>query len=592
MSQVYSNYAGYVYDSILSVGLAFREVEANHRHLLAPLGNSGSLTSVLVETLRNVNFSGVTGRMLFNANGKRVADFEIWQWWGGLYNEVGLFSHLSSELRYGSQAYQWKHGYDGYDRSYCGLGIPCKYTSLTIGVVIGCFLVIALPLYSFLYFKRNYKRKIAEAQQEYEKHREEFKLARWEISPIDVEIGRTLGRGHYAKVCLGILRNGMVEQKVAVKQLRVHSARYLREFFYEAEILKGLENENIIKLLGVFFDQGNFHIVMEYLENDNLNNFLKTRKHLVFDNYYHLEIAPNRLTSFARDIASALCHLQKCNIVHCDIAARNVLLGAEISGRKIAKLTDFGLSLDITRPANYRPRDPSHNPEMPVRLMSPETLRNKVFSFKSDIWSYGILLYEITTFGGVPYARVKDNDVMHHILEGNKLTLPPDITPAFKALIESCLQNEPKIRPNAESIKETLTQNPDLIRPCLDPDADIHSEDRPMSYQPDIGYGSYNGIKSQFSPHSRVRTITYSSLATSDYSDMRGGSSTTTQGNAPPGAYTSIDMALTENYHVSNSSTSPLLNGGDSDANYLQMSPMQSNGTVQNHDRNGDVNIS
>lgn len=584
MSRVYSTYAGFIYDSVLSLGLAFQEIEQKHRKLLAPLGNSENLTDILVEILRNrVNFTGVTGQMLFDETGTRESNFEIWQWWDGSYNEVGLFNHVSRKLINGTQDYKWKN--DRFDRSYCGLGIPCKSLKLTIAIVIGCFLTIALPLFSFFYFKW----KIAEANQKYLESREEFKLARWEISPSDVEIVKSLGRGHYATVCLGTLRHDEIERTVAVKQLRRESARYLREFFYEAEILKGLNHENIVKLLGVYFDQGNFHIVMEYLENNNLNKFLITRRRLLYDNYFHTEIAPNRLTSFAKDVASALCYLARCNIVHCDIAARNVLLGPEIGGRRIAKLSDFGLSLDIRRPVNYRPRDSSAHPEMPVRLMSPETLRNKVFSFKSDIWSYGILLYEITTFGGIPYARVKDNDVIQHILDGNTLELPHDVTADFRTLIESCLQVDASERPSAESIKQTLERKPDLIRPCRDPDTNYNVESISASYPKDTDYETSIGIsdRSQFPPNSSVGTITYSPLATSDYSDMRGGS--TTQGNVPAGSYTAIDMVLAENYQASNSSTSPLLNGG---TDYLPMSPLQNNGKSRNHARNGNTNTS
>ncbi|XP_044580271.1 receptor-like tyrosine-protein kinase kin-15 isoform X1 [Cotesia glomerata] len=158
-----------------------------------------------------------------------------------------------------------------------------------------------------------------------------------------------------------------------------------------------------------------------------------------------------RFINFAMDIARGMEYLEQKYIVHRDLAARNILVTSNLK----LKISDFGLSRDgiyvIGQSGNGVRR-------LPVRWMAPEALRDRAFTFKSDVWSYGVVLWEILTLGAFPYAEIQDDKLLQYIVMNNcRLKCPDNISPEFYYFLQSCWSTEPSKRPNFHQISHQLT---------------------------------------------------------------------------------------------------------------------------------------
>lgn len=338
------------------------------------------------------------------------------------------------------------------------------------------------------------------------------------------------------------------QRYVAIKQLNWDCRHYLREFFYEAEILKQLKHHpNVVELEGILFDRDRMQIVLEYLSGGNLQKFLRKNISRVLDNYYHSDISPKQITNYARDVAEALQYMQSKHIVHCDIAARNVLLTSD----KRAKLSDFGLSFDISKGNRNLPRGVSYLPPIPIRSTAPEVLNSKPASHKSDIWSYGTLLFEIATFGGVPHAQILSDNALLEYLKSDcsTLQLPTNMPIDLQNLISNCTKHEPNERYTIREILTTLESHPDIIKPCIDiSDTVCHSNGTSSNYTS----GSSIISKTTLAGYTEIKPVNYHQ-------------------EPEPGVYAPINSVIPQ-CNVSGSSTSRLLPSLD----YVEMYPTRS----------------
>merc|ERR1719394_2310081 len=168
-----------------------------------------------------------------------------------------------------------------------------------------------------------------------------------------------------------------------------------------------------------------------------------------------------RLTSMASDVASGLAFLHEQKYVHRDVACRNCLVNAS----RTIKLADFGMTRPMFENDYYRF---SRRGMLPVRWMSPESLADGIFTPMSDVWSFGVLLYEIITFGSFPFQGLSNNQVLENVKNGQTLTQPVGIKSQLGSLLRTCWSPTPTKRPSASEILELLTNNPRLISPCID----------------------------------------------------------------------------------------------------------------------------
>merc|ERR1719320_786379 len=290
-------------------------------------------------------------------------------------------------------------------------------------------------------------------------------LDEWEISRDRVVMNRKLGEGAFGQVCGGeffIDDKGWVA--VAVKTLRTGSSVDVKvDFLSEAEMMKRFDHKNIVKLLGVCTRTEPIYTVMEFMLYGDLKTFLLARRHLVSGNAREDvdEVSNKRLTAMAVDIVTGLSYLADLKYVHRDVAARNCL----VNDSRTVKLADFGMTRSMYESDYYRF---SKKGMLPVRWMSPESLADGLFTPMSDIWSYGVLLFEIITFGSFPFQGLSNSQVMGLIKSGNTLAVPPGIRYQMALLLRTCFSHTPTKRPTAAEIVELLLKHPRVVSPCID----------------------------------------------------------------------------------------------------------------------------
>jgi len=161
------------------------------------------------------------------------------------------------------------------------------------------------------------------------------------------------------------------------------------------------------------------------------------------------------------DVARGLSYLAEMKYVHRDLACRNCLVNAS----RVVKLGDFGMTRPIYENDYYKYH---RKGLLPVRWMAPESLENGIYTPASDVWSFGVVLYEIITFGSFPFQGMSNNQVLDRVKTGKTLPIPNGVKQELERLFRSCWTLEPPSRPHASEIVEFLANNPRIISPCLD----------------------------------------------------------------------------------------------------------------------------
>ncbi|XP_032577378.1 uncharacterized protein LOC6606797 isoform X1 [Drosophila sechellia] len=252
----------------------------------------------------------------------------------------------------------------------------------------------------------------------------------WVIPEAELQLRESIGKGEFGDVMLGILRN----EKVAVKMLKDEGA--VQKFLAEASVMTTLEHDNLVKFIGLVFTSKHLYLVTEYMSKGSLVDYLRSRG--------RQHITKKDQIIFAYDTASGMEYLEAKKVVHRDLAARNVL----ISENCVAKVSDFGLA-----------REECYNLDvgkLPIKWTAPEALKNGRFSNKSDMWSFGILLWEIYSFGRVPYPRIPLADVVKHVEVGYKMEAPEGCPPEIYEMMRQAWDLNPAKRPTFAELKVKL----------------------------------------------------------------------------------------------------------------------------------------
>lgn len=258
-----------------------------------------------------------------------------------------------------------------------------------------------------------------------------FEMAGWVINKIELKLGEVIGKGEFGDVVLGHLRGN----KVAVKTLK-DSSKTAQQFLAEASVMTSLRHPNLVQMIGVVFDWPSVCLVTEFMGKGSLVDYLRSRGRLHVTKRDHI--------NFATDTCAGMAYLESKKVVHRDLAARNVLISDECT----AKVSDFGLA-----------RDESFNQEggkFPIKWTAPEALRQSKFSNKSDMWSFGILLWEIYSFGRVPYPRIPLSDVVKHVEKGYRMEAPEGCPPEVYEMMRISWDLDPSRRPSFEEVLKRL----------------------------------------------------------------------------------------------------------------------------------------
>ncbi|XP_018549395.1 tyrosine-protein kinase receptor TYRO3 isoform X1 [Lates calcarifer] len=267
-------------------------------------------------------------------------------------------------------------------------------------------------------------------------------------------LGKELGKGEFGSVYEGIFTSveGM-DIKVAVKTMRVgiHSQEDLHEFLREAEIMKNFDHENVVRLLGVTLQREQDSrlpvpmVILPYMKHGDLRRFLIATRYGDIPMF----VPHQSLLCFMIDIAAGMNYLSSQGFLHRDLAARNCMLGDDLR----VSVADFGLSKKIYSSNYYRQKLAIR---VPIKWLAVESLSESVYTTKSDVWSFGVTMWEIVSRGRTPYPGVHNHELLDLLLSGHRLTPPEECDQKLYKVMQSCWDKEPNRRPGFGELGETL----------------------------------------------------------------------------------------------------------------------------------------
>ncbi|KAM9316655.1 proto-oncogene tyrosine-protein kinase ROS [Gastrophryne carolinensis] len=269
-----------------------------------------------------------------------------------------------------------------------------------------------------------------------------------------------LGSGAFGEVYEGtakdILGPGTGISKVAVKTLKSDATNNEKfDFLKEAHLMSQFHHGNILKLLGVCLFNEPQYIILELMNGGDLLTYLRGARPL--SPHGDPLLSPLDLLDIAVDISTGCAYLEKMHFVHRDLAARNCLVSVKEynSPDRTVKIGDFGLARDVYKTDYYRKKGEGL---LPVRWMSPESLIDGIFTTHSDVWSFGVLLWELFTLGQQPYQGFSNMEVVHYIRSGQRMDSPDNCPDNMLDLMLECWTQEPFKRPSFAHIHAQLEE--------------------------------------------------------------------------------------------------------------------------------------
>ncbi|XP_004345109.1 protein tyrosine kinase src [Capsaspora owczarzaki ATCC 30864] len=253
----------------------------------------------------------------------------------------------------------------------------------------------------------------------------------WEIPRSTIVLSRKLGAGQFGEVWEGTWNN---VTKVAVKTLKPGSMA-ADDFLKEAAVMKTLRHPKLIQLYAVCTDGEPIYIITELMRHGSLLDYLHDKGRV---------LKVPQLVDMSAQVAQGMAYLESQNFIHRDLAARNILVGEN----NICKVADFGLARFISD-TEYEAREGA---KFPIKWTAPEAALYNRFSIKSDVWSFGILLTELITYGRIPYPAMTNVDVLHQVERGYRMPAPQGCPEQLYQVMLDCWKAKPEDRPTFESL--------------------------------------------------------------------------------------------------------------------------------------------
>nr|CAB3245778.1 tyrosine-protein kinase Fer [Phallusia mammillata] len=254
---------------------------------------------------------------------------------------------------------------------------------------------------------------------------------KWQMTHDDIEIVSELGHGNFGTVHKAVLRK--TNEWVAVKTCKDTVDKNTQDkFLSEAKILKGYDHPNIVRLVGICTDCHPIYIVMELVMGGDLLKFLKASRYRLYE---------NQLLQMCRDACAGLAYLEEKKCIHRDVAARNCL----ITETNSVKITDFGMSRE-EEDGVYSVSGGMK--QIPMKWTAPESMNYGKFTFASDVWSFGVLSWEIFSYGGTPYVKMTNQEARDRVEGGYRMPSPTQCPNKYYTdVMMACWQYEPRNRP-------------------------------------------------------------------------------------------------------------------------------------------------
>ncbi|XP_060531106.1 tyrosine-protein kinase Btk-like isoform X2 [Cylas formicarius] len=260
---------------------------------------------------------------------------------------------------------------------------------------------------------------------------------KWEIDHSELMLLEELGSGQFGVVRRGKWRGSI---DVAVKMMK-EGTMSEDDFIEEAKVMTKLQHTNLVQLYGVCSKNRPIFIVTEYMRHGSLLNHLRRHEQSLSSNQ-------GLLLDMCIQICKGMAYLERLNYIHRDLAARNCLVGTE----NVVKVADFGLARYVLDDQYTS----SGGSKFPIKWAPPEVLNYTRFSSKSDVWAYGVLMWEVFTCGKMPYGRLKNSEVVDRVQKGLILEKPKGCYKEVYDVMRKCWAHLPENRPSFRILKDTL----------------------------------------------------------------------------------------------------------------------------------------
>ncbi|XP_069810737.1 inactive tyrosine-protein kinase 7 [Dendropsophus ebraccatus] len=259
----------------------------------------------------------------------------------------------------------------------------------------------------------------------------------------------TLGRGEFGEVFLAKAQgidSGSKDAVVVVKALQSRDEQLHMDFRRELDMFSKLNHHNVVRLLGQCREVEPHYMILEYVDLGDLKQFLRISKS---KDEKMKPLSTKQKVALCSQVALGMEHLSNHRFVHKDLAARNCL----VSAHRMVKVSALGLNKDVYNSEYYHLRQAW----VPLRWMPPEAVQDDDFSTKSDVWSFGVLMWEVFTLGEMPYTDMADDEVLAGLQGGSlKPSAPENCSSRYYKLMQRCWASSPKDRPSFSDIANTL----------------------------------------------------------------------------------------------------------------------------------------
>nr|XP_014341392.1 PREDICTED: insulin receptor-related protein [Latimeria chalumnae] len=280
----------------------------------------------------------------------------------------------------------------------------------------------------------------------------------WEVPREQITVVRELGQGSFGMVYEGFFKGILKDQpetRVALKTVNVSaSLRERIEFLNEASVMKAFKCHHVVRLLGVVSQGQPVLVIMELMTRGDLKSFLRSLRPDADNNPGFPPPTLKEMIRMAGEISDGMAYLNAKKFIHRDLAARNCMVAEDFT----VKIGDFGMTRDIYETDYYRKGGKGL---LPVRWMSPESLKDGIFTTHSDVWSFGVVLWEIATLAEQPYQGMSNEQVLHYVMNNGTLEKPENCPDKLHKLMTWCWQQNPKHRPSFHRILESIKDEMD-----------------------------------------------------------------------------------------------------------------------------------